>query len=288
VNEIKNTHKDKIEMLRKKYQHNSSSHAFTSLYLWQQSMGLSVICEEGFFAVKNALCGENSYFFPCGSDESVVDFLKSKITEKSFSLCYLRSCDVKWLDEKFPGVWEFKRTEESDEYICDISEYINLSGSKFSEIRRKIRKLEKEHNIIAKPIAENTIQDAMSVVADWYNGEHSEGKQHLTDDHIADVALSERDILGISGIVLYSDDVPVAVFAGFPLSDDTVDVLIGKTSTDAPKGIVYYGLREYLKTCADRYTYCNHEEDLGIPGIRMVKESLCPIYKIQMWEAILK
>ena len=31
-------------------------------------------------------------------------------------------------------MWDFRRVEDADEYICDISEYIALSGSKFSEI----------------------------------------------------------------------------------------------------------------------------------------------------------
>ena len=288
MNEITNEHKHLIESVRACCHHALSSHAFPSLYLWQNSMGLSVLCEDDFFAVKSTQKPGNFYFYPCGNDEKTEKFIRSQMTDKTFSMGYLRECDKQWLEEHFPDMWDFRRVEDADEYICDISEYIALSGSKFSEIRRKIKKIDREHEISVKIITEQTLPDAMAVLEDWYRYEHSEGANHLSDDSVAETALSNMAFLDISGIVLYCDAIPAAVFAGFPLSSDTVDVLIGKTTADAPKGIVYYGLHAYLKTCADTYTYCNHEEDLGIPGIRQVKQSLCPIFKNEIWEAALK
>lgn len=288
MNEIKNTQKVQIERLRTTHLHVSSSHAFASLYLWQQAMGLSISCTEDYFVVKCKMNGENSYFFPCGNYEKIYEYIASQIAEESFSFCYMRNSDVRWLEEHFPGKWEFRRVETADEYICDISEFLELRGSNFSEIRRKIRKIDREYNITVKRIEEDTIQDAIDVVSEWHSGKHSINKQNLSDRNIAEKALTEMAFLDISGIIVYLENVPSAVFAGFPLSADTIDVLIGKTIADSPKGLVYYGLREYLKICADTYQYCNHEEDLGIPGIRQMKQSLRPIYKIEMWEAVLK
>lgn len=285
MTEIKITHRNNIEKLRMETQHTLSSHAFVSLYLWQEAMGLSVESTEDVFAVKCLKNGDNSYFFPCGKGDAVRDFIKSRMDDKGLSFCYLRECDVKWLEEAFPGMWEFRRASESDEYIGNISEYTELSGSRFSEIRRKIRKLDNEHSMSVSLISEETMENAMAVISGWYGSRENSDGQKLIDDRIAEKALKNMDSLGISGIVLYSDGTPVSVFAGFPLSSDTVDVLIGKTAPDAPRGTVYYGLREYLKTCVGTYTYCNHEEDLGISGIRQLKQSLCPVFKNEIWEA---
>ena len=288
MREITEAHKNSIETVRMRCNHALSSHAFTSLYLWQKNMGLSVICEEDFFVVKSTMGNGDFHFFPCGNNEKIERFIRLKMADKTFSLGYLRECDKKWLEERFPDMWEFRRAEDADEYIGDISEYLALDGSKFSEIRRKIKKIDREHEITVQPITEQTLSDAMSVVKNWNCYARSEGTNQLSDDFVAETALSNMELLDISGIVLYCDSTPAAVFAGFPLSPDTVDVLIGKTTADAPKGIVYYGLHAYLKTCADTYTYCNHEEDLGIPGIRQVKQSLGPIYKNEIWEAAIK
>ena len=293
---VKKIHKVSIEQIRKDYKHTLSSHAFTSFYLWQHAMRLEVKCEEDFFVAKSGIHGKNAWFFPCGNEQKKYDFICEHIEEADFSFAYMRTEDVEWLESKFPDKWEFHHTEESDEYIGNIAEYISLEGSKFSEIRRKIRKIDKEYQIKTALITDKNIIDAMVVVSKWRKvhsacestsaafGESS----CLEDNNVAEIALSEREFLDVSGIILYANDEPVCVFAGFPLSEDTLDVVIGKAVSDAPKGIAYYGLREYLKLCGTGYTYCNHEEDLGIPGIRQMKNSLCPVFKVSIWEAVLK
>lgn len=288
THDICEEHKTKIEKIRVEHEHTLLSHAFSSLYLWQNAMGLSLELAEDYFCVKSGMDGDNSWFFPCGDEQKVFDFICNHIQNDSFSLCYVREIDVKWLEEKFPGKWKFNRLEEYDEYICDVSEYLSMKGGKFSEIRRKIRKLDKEYKITSEVITDTNIADAMTVVSRWNCVTHNISEKNLTDEHIAETALTHRKLLDISGIILYADGLPVSVFAGFPLSDDTVDVLIGKCIPDAPKGTVYYGLKEYLKMCASEYKYCNHEEDLGIEGIRQIKNSLCPVSKTPIWEAVLK
>lgn len=285
---IDTEHKITIERIRGRYGHTLSSHAFVSLYLWQNVMKLSLLCDDDFYTVRCGMYEDNLWFFPCGDEKKIYDFLREHMEDKAFSLCYLRECDVKWLDRNFPDRWLFKRTENSDEYICDIAEYLSLEGSKFSEIRRKIRKIDKSYDIKVCKISDGTSADAMSVVSKWHEIQHHTDENGLTDDMIAECALNERARLNISGIVLYADNQPVSVFAGFPLSGNTVDVLIGKCIPDAPKGIAYYALREYLRLCGEGYTYCNHEEDLGIDGIRQMKNSLCPIEKTPIWRAVRK
>lgn len=285
---IKKEHKTNIEKIRKDSGHILSSHAFSSLYLWQDIMELSLYCEKEFFVLKCGMNGENSYFFPCGKEERIYEFISRCLQNKSLAFCYMRVEDVKWLEERFPDKWKFRRKEECDEYIGDIQEYIALQGSKFSEIRRKIRKIDKEYQITSAIITDETVKDAMEVISKWNSVEHSVSKQNITDDYMAELALQEREFLDISGIILYANSQPVCVFAGFPISEDTIDIVIGKNCPDAPKGITYYGLREYLKTYGNGYMYCNHEEDLGIPGIRQMKNSLFPVFKIPIWEAVLK
>lgn len=285
---IKEIRKTDIQNIRMKYQHTLSSHAFQSLYLWQDTMGLSIICDSDFFAVKCELNGINSWFFPCGNQKKSYDFIKLHMAEPSFTLCYLRDEDVSWLNEYFPNVWTYEHAEDSDEYICNIKEYLEMSGRRFAEIRRKICKLEKTHRLGTEIITDKNRQDAFSVLYDWNTAAHTVSKKNLTDELVAETALSHMDFLNISGVIVYADEKPAAVFAGFPLSDDTIDVLIGKCTPDAPKGFVYYSLREYLKLCCGDYIYCNHEEDLGIEGIRQIKNSLCPIRKTRLWEARLK
>ena len=280
--------KPQIEKIRECHRHETSSHAFASLYLWQKEMDLTIHLRDNFFAVKCGMYGDNAWFFPCGDEREIYEFIKSHMSNGTFSMCYLRESDMEWLQDNFPDEWKLVRDDASDEYIYDISEYIALEGSRFSEIRNKLRKIDRTCTVTAKPVCVENIEDALSVISGWNSRLHNVGSEGLTDDGVSAHALKNRKFLDISGVVLYIEGTPAAVFAGFPLSTGMLDLVVGKCIPDTPKGTVYYALREYLKHCQGDYTYYNGEEDLGIKGIRHIKNNLCPIRKIQMWRATLK
>lgn len=66
VGEITFEQKESIEKIRKKYGHILSSHAFASLWIWKEKMGLTVHTEEDFFAVKSTLYGKMPGFSHVG------------------------------------------------------------------------------------------------------------------------------------------------------------------------------------------------------------------------------
>ena len=95
-----------IDAIRAKAGHTLSAHAFSSLYLWQGEMKLSLYLEKDFFTVKIDSRGDNAWFFPCGAEESVRQFIENGMNTPGFSLFYLRTCDAEWLEQTFPGAWE--------------------------------------------------------------------------------------------------------------------------------------------------------------------------------------
>ena len=139
-----------VEAIRARVGHELSAHAFPSLYLWQKNMGLSLYLQQDFFSVKIDSRGDNVWFFPCGNEESVRNFIQSGMDTPNFSLCYLRPCDAEWLLKQFPDMWEVSREESSDEYICKISDYLSMEGGKYSELRKKTRHLERMYQAETK------------------------------------------------------------------------------------------------------------------------------------------
>lgn len=277
--------KAQFEKIRESCKNKLSANTFNSLYLWQHQMKLSAFITDDFFAVKCGERGENTWFFPCGSREAVECFIKDGMKSKDFSLCYIGEDDAKWLAESFPSQWKLEREEESDEYICSISELIGLRGGKYTGVRHKINRIERENILKTLPISDDNIGDALAVVSEWERLPHSIGNNNLVDGGVSDKALAERKQLGIEGVIVYKDGQPVSVFAGFSIDENTLDALVGKCRGDAPRGFVYYAIREYVRQYADRYTYCNLEEDLGIPGIRLIKQELRPESKNLIWVA---
>ena len=58
-------HKKAIEALRQRAGHILSSHAFASLYLWREEMGLSLLLTPDMFTVRCGWKGKNWCPWPC-------------------------------------------------------------------------------------------------------------------------------------------------------------------------------------------------------------------------------
>ena len=71
---------------------------------------------------------------------------------------------------------------------------------------------------------------------------------------------------------------------GFPLADDAYDVAVSKYAVHV-QGITYYTLRELMRSLPAQYRWFNLEEDLGLPGLREMKEHFLPDGKHEIWEA---
>lgn len=274
--------KGQIDSLRRRYHHALSSHAFQSLYLWKEEMGLSILLRPELFAVRCVWQGPNSWFFPCGSGEETGAFLEQGRREPAFHLCYLRQQDVLWLEKNFPGQWAVNRTPEADEYLYDVGGHIGLAGGKYANMRTQVHKVEREYLPEVRELGEDTLDDALEIIRRWEHGHSRFPGCGLRDDQVDERALLLRRELNVTGIVLYLDGQPTAVAAGFPLAPGVFDVAVAKSASTA-QGVSYYSKREMFRRSG--YGTINLEEDLGIPGLRRMKHGMSPRAIQEIWEA---
>lgn len=284
--EIKLCYKEDIERLRNRYHHQSSSHAFSSLYLWRNPMGLTLYLEGEMFAVKSKWRGENAWFFPCGEKQAIIDFIKKHKSEEGFKLFYARQEDIQLLNQYFPQEFSFREDFASSEYIYDKEGHRTLSGKKYANLRTQLHKVEREHLLRTKPLSEETLSDAINIVKNWQGKKHSESILEIKEDEkIEEEGLSSFRELEICGVVIYMDGQPYAVAAGYPLSSNCYDLFLAK-ERERISGLAYYAKREFFLSLPDQYRYINIEEDLGIEGLRKMKKILNPVNMNQMWEAV--
>lgn len=277
--------REKIESLRAMSGHILSSHAFTSLYLWQKEMGLSLLLQEEVFSVKCLWKGENAWFFPCGTDSGKVSFIASHLPESDFKLCYLAKSDTAFLSEHFPGRFRCVRDEGSDEYIYDREGHIALSGGDYANVRTQLHRAQRDYDLRTESLREENLAAALDIIREWASRPHPLARG-LSDDDVDEEAVTKAAALQISGVLVYADGVPQAVCAGFPLTQDTFDICVAKCRENLP-GLSYYAKHALLRSLEPRFRYINLEEDLGIPGLRQMKQILAPVRKNEIWEAML-
>lgn len=247
-------------------------------------MGLSLLLREDVFSVKCLWKGENAWFFPCGADSGKESFITCHLPEPDFKLCYLTQSDTAFLSEHFPGQFRCVRDEGSDEYIYDREGHIALSGGDYANVRTQLHRAQRDHTLRTEPLSAENLADALEIIHEWARHSHPLARG-LSDDEVDEQAVTKAAALQISGVLVYADSVPQAVCAGFPLTQDTFDICVAKCRENLP-GLSYYAKHALLLSLEPRFRYINLEEDLGIPGLRQMKQILAPVRKNEIWEAM--
>lgn len=274
--------KEQIDRIRRKNGHESASHSFDSLFLWQRDMGLSLCLREHAFAVRCTLAGDNTWFFPCGSPDEIARFVQDILAEeRGAHFLYARDEDVELLEQRFPGVFRASETPESSEYLYNRANYVSMSGKACANIRWSVNRLKSHHKLASEPLSASNMDDAKGVFDRW--APRVGNTSYATDHETAPLLLDHILSLDIDGIIVYMDDQPEAVIAGFPLSEHSYDLAFAK-AVDRENGLLHFARRSFVSALPEQYTIINGEEDLGIPGLRNAKLLERPIGQIKMYE----
>lgn len=275
--------RDAVEAIRTGCGHQSASHAFPSLFLWQKDLALSLCLREDMYAVRSACGEEPGWFFPCGEQQAVCAFLEELLQEEpSLRLKYLRKEDTLLLEDFFPGRFRISPADDASEYLYDRREYMETAGKKYEDIRWNINRLKSRHELRTEPLGPSNLADVRDMLAGWKPRAESE---YFSPDHeTAVLMLQYYDFLGMTGAVVYADGTAAALAAGFPLSGGTYDIAFSK-APELERGLQFYVRRELIAMLPAQYTIINGEEDLGIPGLRRSKLQENPIGRIEMFTA---
>lgn len=277
------SHRNLIEKICRKYGNDSSSHSFASLYIWRESMGSRVYIGEDMFSFKCDAKGSNSWMFPCGNDNEKKEFINSRINEKDFKLCYIREKDIEFLNKHFYGKFVLEERPQDSEYIYDRQLWERIEGRKYAGCRNHIRRAMRDNDLYVKVISEEDIENIYRIISEWDRVKKIEGTTVTTDEHSARELISNFRELSVFGIVVYVEDVPFAVVAGFPLSNSMFDMCLAKQKRNL-SGLSVYAKHQFVCLLEKKYKYINAEEDLGIEGLRIMKQQMQPIGQIKMFD----
>ena len=278
--------RETVERLRQQYGHRYAAwNAFHSLFLWQNALGLSILAEEDFFAVRYGAKGENCWYMPCGSPARILSFLEELRQTGSFRLFYARKEDIDFLKESFPHPMTFRFDRDGSEYLYDVAEQCAMPGRKFSLIRHGISKLHRRYAVTVRPLTPERIGDAEQIMRDWANRKGLDFEKQEGDIPESMLLLHNQEALHTDGVLVYLDGVPTAIAAGAFLSEETADMSLYKVSRKEP-GLSFLLFHEWNMRVQGRCRLMNAEEDLGIMGLRDHKQRLRPAGLSEMWEAV--
>ena len=185
-------------------------------------------------------------------------------------------CNVRW--RSFDG--------DSD-YIYKRESLAQLSGKKLHAKKNLVNRFWRLHpEAEYRAIGKGNIADALSVAEQWF-AEKAEGGDEADMKELLRIRRGAElwEALGFFGGVLYTGSVPVAMTMASAVSLQCIDVhfekAVGAFAADGAFAAINQAFAS--SEAATPYAYVNREEDMGVSGLRKVKEAYRPAFKVEKY-----
>ncbi|KAA6346257.1 hypothetical protein EZS27_006228 [termite gut metagenome] len=255
--------------------------SFSNLCSWRFLYNTKFTIIDEFLVFKFWVGSKQVYMQPIGEGDltKLLDILiaDAKADGKPFYILGLcLEMKVK-LESILPDKFTFTTKRSYSDYIYLRENLVTLKGKKYQSKRNHINRFKKEYGGYKYiPIALDTIQDCLSVEAEWQkSNDRKQGGKADDENQAVLYALTHFEELGLMGGILYVNDRAVAFTYGMPINQDTFGVHVEKAdiSINGVGSMINY---EFAQRIPEQYIYINREEDLGIEGLRKAKLSYYP------------
>ncbi len=259
-----------IERCRDINLHPFSALSFQSLFTWQKDYGLTIAGDEDFFVVKSI--SDGGYYAPCGNEEKGAAFLREAFRrEGSQRVLYLT--EEQAVRAEAEG-YSRRAAPNLSEYICSTRALALQEGHISATYRQKCRRFAEEFSYTVKKIEPEDIRDLLDVIDAWERD--LDGSEPL-DLGPARLSLENYEALGLTGIRIRTEEGLTAFSFGFRSAPDIYTMSTVKYDRRLSPAVTVVCTREEAERIALPCSFCNLEEDLGLPGLRDAKLQCSPV-----------
>lgn len=247
---------------------------FTNLYLLKDYYNTEICMENNILFLRYLINNEYLYFIPLGNTAEGINKLISytNLNNEALKIINIEENDLYYFDNSFDVI----HIINNDDYLYLADELSHLSGKKFKPKRNLVNSFQKKYDYKVYPLNEININE-LNIL----NDENFEGEKEAII-----LAIQSIDTLNLDGLFIVIENKIVALTIG-TYSNDTFITHFEKVdySYTGIAQAINYLLANYL---TGKVKYINREEDLGIEGIKIAKESYNPIDKIKSYTAYYK
>ncbi len=255
--------------------------SYTTAYMWSRHYDVRIAQFDGGLLLCSGQGDAASFLPPIGlSLRDGVELLRSEGLPLRF-----HGVDKDVLDElceSYPNQVRFAAHAEDFDYIYNTIDLATLPGRAYHSKKNHIAAFSRQHEWRYEPLTDENISDVLAVSAQWCSEKGSCADAGLSSEQCAiRRLLKHREILSVTGGVIYVGDKAVAFTLGSPINSNVYDVHVEK-ALSAYSGAYAVINREFAKTLTN-YRYLNRENDMGIPGLRRAKESYRPVILLKKY-----
>ncbi len=270
-------------------------YSFVNLFAWGRQK-CAILGEQMVFF--SQFRQKSVYLFPVGqgdkrlSVEAVMEDARSRGIPCRF--VGLTHKDREFLETNYPGKFHYHDDRDSYDYVYDISDLADLKGKKYQKKRNHLNRFRQEYpDWCTREINEENLPQVLALAEQWYDSRLAQSPH--SDFFMERIALKRVlenwKALGMEGLLLYIQDVPVAMAIGSRLTEKTFDVHFEK-ALDPYNGAyaaINASFAGFLREKYPDLMYLNREDDMGLEGLRKAKFSYEPHHmQDKCWACLLE
>lgn len=286
---------DRIYAYTSVYGEGSTQHSPVSMYSLQEKYGDETCEQDGFlYTLRSHLCDPKYrvYLAPLGGGnkkDAYAWILKDAASHgqrvKFVTLTEKVAAD---LEQYYPGRFEITGNRDLAEYFYRSKAMSTFSGGKMARLRWEANAFRKRlgERVDFRRIVPQDFPEILDFEEKWLAmSEETHDMDALrTEARMIRKQIAHYDALRLSGAVLRIDGAVEGFSYGTGVSRQVYDVLVEKVNRDIPH-IAKVLRQEATRLCAMDYEYVNMEEDVGVPGLRFMKENYHPEYMLHKYIA---
>ena len=283
--------RDDIYRYMSEFGEGSCQHSFVSMYSLSEKYGDSFcILDDMLYTLRSKLCDDKYrvYLAPMGygdKRQAFINILKDAHSyQKKVKFITLTKQYANFLENEFAGQFIIEESRDLAEYIYRTDKMATFSGG-----RLKKRRIEANHfwNVYGsrasvRKISSSDLDDIWNFEKHWL--EVSKDTHDINslefESRVIHMQLNNFDRLNLSGVIVRIDGIIKGFGYGTRLSNDYYDAIAEKGDREV-SGIYKILRMESVGKCAMECKYVNMEEDLGIVGLREIKNNYMPEFLIE-------
>lgn len=274
--------------------YNNSESSFSTMYMWQHYANVKYNIENGIvYSLFSKENGEFSSFMPYGKNRNTIEVV-DKIYDLLFKLnspVEINLCTDDFVDFLISSnKYNINITEcrNSFDYVYKTQDLINLSGRKYHSKKNHINSFKKKYDYeyctYDASMKDNCLRFCENVLKQYYMLDDS---SFQTEFHSIQKTLEHLDELNLKCGLLILENNIIALTVGERLNDDYALIHIEKA--DYKYRAAYSVMNNlFLKNEFYDTKFVNREEDMGIEGLRIAKQSYHPCEMIKKYKVILR
>ena len=251
---------------------------FANIFCWSETYHSEVAEVEGFLVIRFDNGGAKSYMQPVGTGDKAT--ILARLREDASAVCTplcLYGLSAEWrtfLEENYPAEFAFDSSRSLSDYIYRTADLAQLQGRKYQPKRNHINHFVARHDWRVEPLSKRNVKDCIALNDRWLKGREV-GESERAEQRALQRAFDNFEALGLRGLVLYADGVPVAFSYGTPITRKTFCTHIEKYDGSV-EGSATMINRLMAQSLEEEFEFINREDDLGLEGLRFAKMSYHP------------